>query len=127
MIDPADSDDQEVHTEQRRQSTRMETLLPVQFTVIDGTGEPLARGNGFISSLSQEGLALSGIRLTRGAYPLSPHELIISPLRQDLSTLWVKVKPIHIQFLEGGAQIGASILKTSTGFERLFDAEPEGR
>jgi len=107
-----------------RHGARMGTRIPVQFTIVGLEGETLAKGTATLSDLSRDGARLGKLTMTEGHYPLESHFLLISPVAPDLSSLWVRARPIHIQFPDAGAEIGVTFLKASRGFERLFDEAP---
>ena len=97
MTDDGALGDTDVRPLENRHGARMGTNLPVQFTIIGHEAENLGKGEGILSDLSQEGARLTKLNLHSSKYPLEPHFILVSPLAADVSHLWIKVRPIHMQ------------------------------
>ncbi len=111
------------YAERRRRPDRVKMMLPVNVTMVGPDDDAFAWGRAVVSDVGGSGLRLSSVRIERGYLPLEmAYRMMIVPASDELRGLWIKARPVRVRFSSRGAELGAEVVTTAGGSDRLFGA-----
>ena len=103
----------------RRRAPRLQSAAPATLRLLGADGALVGAGHGVISNVSADGIQLSQIELRDGGFPACAHFVVIVPLEEKYSAIWIKACVVRAQFRAGCAEIGAYIVASSGGLDKL--------
>ena len=103
----------------RRRCPRTDIAVPATLRLLGSDGALIGGGRGVISNISDEGIQLSQIELHDGGFPACAHFVVIIPLAAEHGSVWIKACVVRAQFRAGSAEIGAYIVASSGGLDKL--------
>lgn len=103
----------------RRRSARVDIAVPATLRLLGTDGALVGGGRGVISNISEDGVQLSQIELHDGGFPACAHFVVVVPLAPEHGGVWIKACVVRAQFRSGCAEIGAYIVASSGGLDKL--------